>query len=274
MSGWKLVDQIAENLGSDWEVNAGELQCAGHYAGLVSGPNGMRLFFIARTEMLDPRMEHSCPPLGWLRVDGRFPFSDEELSASISLTLRESLGASDIATQIRTRLLPVYRGLLDTLGKHDQVAEAHSLVHPTRAPKLSTLGGLVHTLNKYSRAILGWLVLVSVLGAFGLYLSREKSNPAPAPQPEKPLWYFRKYDSGKFYFWGDTMYYRTVCESADCTPLLEHLSVLPILDDVRKEGLRLTVKQGGVEYHFKVEAMGTELDKQNASDSESSNEEQ
>jgi hypothetical protein len=36
MSGWTLVDQIAQNLGSDSEVNAGGLQSSGHYAGLAS----------------------------------------------------------------------------------------------------------------------------------------------------------------------------------------------------------------------------------------------
>lgn len=118
MSGWALIDEITVNLGKGWAVEAGALQCAGHFAGMASGPDGMRLFFITRTEMLDPRMEHGCPPLGYLRVDGRFPFLDEELDAKISLTLSDSLSASVIARQIRARLLPPYADFLSSLKLH------------------------------------------------------------------------------------------------------------------------------------------------------------
>ena len=39
--------------------------------------------------------------------------------------------------------------------------------------------------------------------------------------------------------------FRAVCESADCTPLLEKVQVgfLGSLDDVKRDGLHLTVKQ-------------------------------
>jgi hypothetical protein len=52
--------------------------------------------------------------------------------------------------------------------------------------------------------------------------------------------------------------FRAVCESADCTPLLEKVQVgfLGSLDDVKRDGLHLTVKQNDVKYHFKVEADG------------------
>lgn len=108
--------------------------------------------------------------------------------------------------------------------------------------------------------IIGSLLIVSVLGGIAVYLLH--GRPKPSPQPEKPLWFFEKYDTGRFYFFGgeNLMDYRTVCESADCTPLLEHLDTLGLLNDVRREGLHLTVKQGGAEYHFKVEAMGMKLD--------------
>jgi hypothetical protein len=52
--------------------------------------------------------------------------------------------------------------------------------------------------------------------------------------------------------------FRAVCESADCTPLLEKVQVgfLGSLDDVKRDGPHLTVKQNDVKYHFKVEADG------------------
>ncbi len=88
----------------------------------------MRLFFIARTENLDPRMEAICPPLGWLRVDGRLPFGDGVLSAELSIVLRESLPPEEMANEITVRLLPVYRDFLDAMRRH-------SLKDETRPPE-------------------------------------------------------------------------------------------------------------------------------------------
>lgn len=118
MAKWELIHQIVKNLGADWEVDASGPQDLGHFAGLTSGPGGMRLFFIARTEKLDPCMERSCPPLGWLRVDGRLRLSDNDLSAEISIMLRESLTAEEMANQLMVRLLPIYADFLDVIVKH------------------------------------------------------------------------------------------------------------------------------------------------------------
>lgn len=75
------------------------------------------------------------------------------------------------------------------------------------------------------------------------------------------MWTLEKYDSGKYYFSNLLTEYRAVCQSADCTPLLESVQVglLGRLDDVNKSGLHLTVKQNGVEYQFKIEAMGEDI---------------
>jgi len=81
----------------------------------------MRLFFIARTEKLDPCMERGCPPLaplGWLRVDGRLPMDDPCLAATISIMLRESLTVEEMANEIIVPLLPVYAGVLSVVEKH------------------------------------------------------------------------------------------------------------------------------------------------------------
>lgn len=109
--------------------------------------------------------------------------------------------------------------------------------------------------------LMGWVVMLAILGGGWFYLRHEQSKPIPTPPPEKPLWSLEKYDLGKFYFTQDFLTeYRAVCESADCTPLLDNvkmgLSGMGELKDVKREGLHLIVKQNGVEYHFKVEAVG------------------
>jgi hypothetical protein len=115
----ELVHKIVGNLGRGWQVDAGALQNSGEYRGLASSPDGMRLFFISRTEKLDPLMEHICPPLGWLRVDGRLHFSDEDLSAKLSIMLRESLSPEEMANEIMVRLSPIYRDFLCAMEKHN-----------------------------------------------------------------------------------------------------------------------------------------------------------
>jgi hypothetical protein len=116
---WELIHQIVKNLGAGWEVDASGRQDLGHFAGLTSGPGDMRLFFIARTEKLDPCVERSCPPLGWLRVDGRLRLGDQDISAEISITLRESLTAEEMANEIIVRLLPLYADFLGVVEKHN-----------------------------------------------------------------------------------------------------------------------------------------------------------
>lgn len=114
---WNLVYEIARNLGKGWEVTAAGAQELGHYAGLASGPEGMRLFFIARTENLDPCMEHACPPPGWLRVDGRLHMNDADLDAKLSITLDHSMPAKNMADEISARLLPIYSDFLHVIAK-------------------------------------------------------------------------------------------------------------------------------------------------------------
>jgi len=118
MAGWKLIYEIVGSLGQGWQVDASALQNSGEYRGLVSGPDAMRLFFIARTEKLNPCMERICPPLGWLRVDGRLHFNDEDLSAELSIMLRESLSPEQMANEIMVRLFPIYRDFLGAIEKH------------------------------------------------------------------------------------------------------------------------------------------------------------
>jgi hypothetical protein len=115
-------------------------------------------------------------------------------------------------------------------------------------------------MSQNAKGLMGWVVMLTVLGGAGFFLWHEKSKTVPI-QPEKPVWSLEKYDSGKFYFSQNFITeFRAVCESADCTPLLDHTDIgllgLGNLNDVKREGLHLTVKQNGVEYHFKVEAMG------------------
>jgi|HubBroStandDraft_3_1064219.scaffolds.fasta_scaffold139371_1 hypothetical protein len=116
-------------------------------------------------------------------------------------------------------------------------------------------------MSERAKGSMGWVVMLTILVGAGFYLWYEKSKPVAIPQPEKPVWSLEKYDSGKFYFSQDFITeFRAVCESADCTPLLDnaHIGLLGLVDlsDVKREGLHLTVKQNGIEYHFKVEAMG------------------
>jgi hypothetical protein len=117
MAKWKLLHEIIKNLGRGWAVDASGLQDLGHFAGLASGPGGMKLFFVARTENLDPCLERSYPPLGWLRVDGRLGLDDADLEVRISITLRETLTAEEMANEIIVRFLPIYAGFLSVVEK-------------------------------------------------------------------------------------------------------------------------------------------------------------
>lgn len=127
---WNLVYEIVKNLGDNWEVTAAAAQELGQYAGLASGPGGMTLSFVARTENLDPCMERACPPLGWLRVDGRFQMNDGDLEAKLSMTLDARMPAKNIADELRTRLLPIYsdfRHAVAERGLEDNDVGAHSV---------------------------------------------------------------------------------------------------------------------------------------------------
>jgi hypothetical protein len=116
---WELIREIVKNLGTGWEASASGPQEMGFSCGLASGPGGMRLFFIgARTEKFDPCMERSCPPLGWMRVDGRFSYLDEPIHAQISITLLESLTAMEMANEIIVRFFPLYADFLGVIAKH------------------------------------------------------------------------------------------------------------------------------------------------------------
>ncbi len=140
MSRWELVDQITKNLGKDWQVEGAGPQKLGHFVGLASGPSGMRLFFIARSQKLDPCIERSCPPLGWLRIDGRFPSSSgpektfedgsyrPEPEPQISISLPESLTAKQIARELSVRFLPLYEGFLSLVKKHNLVLDEDQTV--------------------------------------------------------------------------------------------------------------------------------------------------
>ena len=66
----------------------------------------------------EPYIEHNCPPLGWLRVDGRLRMADEGLNAKISIELPESLTADEMANEIIARLLPPYSDFLDIAEKY------------------------------------------------------------------------------------------------------------------------------------------------------------
>jgi hypothetical protein len=110
MASWQLFHEVIENLGDEWNVDASGPQEVGYYAGLASGPHGMRLFL---------RSEDNNFALDWLRVDGRFHFSDLDLTADLSLTLSGSLAGKQLADEIKTRLLPVYRDFLCAIENHD-----------------------------------------------------------------------------------------------------------------------------------------------------------
>ena len=119
MAKWELIYEVVKNLGRGWKVDASGLQDLGFFAGRASGPDGMELFFVARTEKLDPSREHSYPPLGWLRVDGRLHFRDKALSANLSIMLRESLTAEELANELIARFLPFYADVLGAVEKHN-----------------------------------------------------------------------------------------------------------------------------------------------------------
>jgi hypothetical protein len=114
---WELMHEVVKNLGRGWQVDASGLQDLGFFAGAASGPDGMELRFVAPTEKLDPRREHSYPPLGWLRVDGRLHFRDKALSANLSIMLRESLTAEELANELIARFLPFYADVLRAVEK-------------------------------------------------------------------------------------------------------------------------------------------------------------
>lgn len=119
MAKWELMHEVVKNLGRGWQVDASGLQDLGFFAGVASGPDGMELRFVAPTEKLDPSREHSYPPLGWLRVDGRLNFSDKNLSAGLSITLRDSLPPEEIGNELIARFLPFYANLLGAVEKHN-----------------------------------------------------------------------------------------------------------------------------------------------------------
>jgi hypothetical protein len=115
---WELCHAVVKHLGRGWQVDASALQIGGEYRGKASGPDGMTLSFIARTVNLDPIMEAICPPLGWLRVDGRLPYNDGGPFAKLSIELQESQPPEEIANEIIVRLLPVYRDFLEVMAKY------------------------------------------------------------------------------------------------------------------------------------------------------------
>ena len=119
MAKWELMHEVVKNLGRGWQVDASGLQDLGFFAGRASGPDGMELFFVARTEKLDPSREHSYPPLGWLRVDGRLHFSDKDLSGGLSIELRDSMAPEQLGNELILRFLPLYADVLGAVEKHN-----------------------------------------------------------------------------------------------------------------------------------------------------------
>ncbi len=70
-------------------------------------------------------------------------------------------------------------------------------------------------MSENAKGFMGWVAMLAIFGGSGFYLWHEKSKPVPIPQPEKPFWSLRKYDSGKFYFSRNFVTdFRAVCESA------------------------------------------------------------
>jgi hypothetical protein len=118
---WELMHEVVKNLGRGWQVDASGLQDLGFFAGLASGPEGMQLRFVARTENLDPSREHSYPPLGWMRVDGRRHFRDKDLSAGLSITLREFLTAEETGNELIARFLPFYADVLEAVEQQNSL---------------------------------------------------------------------------------------------------------------------------------------------------------
>jgi hypothetical protein len=116
---WEVVHEIVKNLGKGWQVEVSALQDVGVYMAIASGPGSMKLFFIARTEKVERWFEHNCPPLGWLRVDGRLRLADKDLDAKISIMLPESLTADEMANEIIARLLPPYADFLGVVEKNN-----------------------------------------------------------------------------------------------------------------------------------------------------------
>ena len=117
-------------------------------------------------------------------------------------------------------------------------------------------------MSENAKNLIGWVILVIIIGGAWLYWSRQKPKETPAAQAAKPSWMLEKYDSGKFYFRENLMTeYRAVCESNDCDSLLDNTEVglLGQLDDVKRQSLHLIVRQKGHEYRFKVEAMGDDI---------------
>jgi hypothetical protein len=118
LAKWELMYEVVMNLGRGWNVDASGLQDLGFFAGRASGPDGMELFFVARTEKLDPSREHSYPPLGWLRVDGRLHFSDKDLSGGLSIELRHSMTPEQLGNELILRFLPLYAAILNAIVTH------------------------------------------------------------------------------------------------------------------------------------------------------------
>jgi len=102
------------------------------------------------------------------------------------------------------------------------------------------------TVSETAKGVIGWIVLVAIIGGAWFYWSRQKPKATPAAQAAKPSWTLERYDSGKFYFRESFITeYRAVCESNDCDSLLDNTEVglLGELDDVKRESLHLTVRQ-------------------------------
>lgn len=103
-----FVYDVVKHLGTAWSVDASGEQTMGYWAALVSGPQTMKLFFKCPTSGKDQ---------GWLEITGRFSQIRGSLDASISLTVKESLGAEAVANEIIRHLLPVYEGFFDVIEK-------------------------------------------------------------------------------------------------------------------------------------------------------------
>lgn len=172
---WELVNKVVRNLGTGWQVDAGALQQSGEYRALASGPDDMQLFFIARTEKIDTCVEHICPPLGWLRVDGRLHFTDPNLSARLSIELRETLTGVEIAKEINARLLPIYKQFLDVMA-NDQKIQLHGTQR--------MLTDIVRKAGKALLSILGVILLIGLwayIGGAAIGLIRTLLGPERVP---------------------------------------------------------------------------------------------
>jgi len=134
MSRWELVDKIALYLGNEWTVDVAAPQDVGLLVGKVSGPHGLRLRFMARTKILEPKIGHICPPLGWLRVEGQFPITKSGLEAKLGVEISGELAPPEMALEIKARLLPAYADFLSALKKHSPELEEFQEIDQFRPP--------------------------------------------------------------------------------------------------------------------------------------------